>query len=102
MQASELPGDFYVRIETMTPKMALKYNFGIHKNHHCNKFRMESKDSDKWFDCDGFRKIWYKSSKMYILQVTFFEKGTKISPQTHILKFEIPYFSDNVSKIALI
>ena len=35
----------------------------------------------------------------FILQVTFSEKETKITPQTHIRKFEILYFSDNISKV---
>ena len=36
------------------------------------------------------------------LQVSFSEKGTKIPPQTHIQKFEILHFTDNISKITLI
>ena len=35
------------------------------------------------------------------IQVTFSEKGTKITPLTHIRKFEILHFSDNISKITM-
>ena len=35
------------------------------------------------------------------LQVTFSEKGTKITPKTHIRKFEILHFSDFISKIKM-
>ena len=34
--------------------------------------------------------------------MTFFEKGTKITSQTNIEKFEILHFSDNISKIIAI
>ena len=34
--------------------------------------------------------------------MTFSKKGTKITPQTHIRKFEILNFSDNNSKITMI
>jgi len=40
-----------------------------------------------------------KMSENSLLQVTFSKKGTKITPKTHIIKFEILYFSDNISKI---
>jgi len=33
--------------------------------------------------------------------VTFSEKGTEITRRTHIQKFEILHFSDNISKIDL-
>ena len=36
------------------------------------------------------------------VQVTFSEKGTKITPQTHIQKFEILHFSDIISKDIII
>ena len=38
----------------------------------------------------------------YELQGTFSEKGIKITPQTHIWKFEILHFLDNKSKAAMI
>ena len=37
-----------------------------------------------------------------LLQVTFSEKGTKITTQTHIRNFETFHFSDNISKITMI
>ena len=43
----------------------------------------------------------YEHLTIYI-QVTFSEKGTKITSQTHIQKFEILHFSDNISKITMI
>jgi len=36
------------------------------------------------------------------VQVIFSEKGTKITTQTHIQKFEILHFLDNISKITMI
>jgi len=36
------------------------------------------------------------------IQVTFSEKGTKITHQTHLQKFEILHFSDNISRITII
>ena len=36
------------------------------------------------------------------LRVTFSEKRTKINPQTHIQKFEILHFLDNISKFTMI
>ena len=39
---------------------------------------------------------------LFQLQVTYSEKGTKITSQTHIQKFEILHFSDKISKITMI
>ena len=44
---------------------------------------------------------WFYHNETF-LQVTFSEKRTKITPQTHIWKFEILHFSDNISKITMI
>ena len=36
------------------------------------------------------------------VKLTFSEKGTKVKPQTHVGKFEILHFSDNINKITMI
>ena len=38
----------------------------------------------------------------YIVQVTFSEKDTNITFQTHIQKFKFLHFSDNINKISMI
>ena len=63
-----------------------------------------------YYNVDNFSKIWTTHPPSIVnvncehplLQVTFSEKGTKITPQTHIWKFEILHFSDSISKITMI
>ena len=56
--------------------------------------------------CDLLQEIGHRLKKLSLVhveemdskyvQLTFYEKRTKITPQTHIRKFEILYFSDNM------